>query len=115
MFDIGKKIKTLRQQRGWSQGDISRMLNISVPAFSKIETDVTDINLSRLKQIADIFNVSVYEMLSTGSVPDNTNADELRIAVEKIEQQSAKISQLQEYIITLYEELHKTRQKVTNS
>ena len=55
MQDLGKKIKMLRQQNGWSQGDVAKRLDISVPAFSKIETGVTDINLSRLEQIVTIF------------------------------------------------------------
>jgi transcriptional regulator with XRE-family HTH domain len=51
MQDLGRKIKLMRQQNGWSQGDVAKRLDISVPAFSKIETGVTDINLSRLEQI----------------------------------------------------------------
>jgi transcriptional regulator with XRE-family HTH domain len=36
MHSIGKKIKTLRQQKGWSQSEIAEMLSISIPAFSKL-------------------------------------------------------------------------------
>ncbi|MDB5030796.1 helix-turn-helix transcriptional regulator [Mucilaginibacter sp.] len=107
MFEIGKRIKTLRQQRGWSQGDIAELLNISVPAFSKIESDVTDVNISRLNQIAETFGVRVIDLISTQVEPSQSLLDELKEAKDTIVAQSAKINHLQEYIITLYEQLQK--------
>jgi len=115
MLEIGKKIKSLRQIKGWSQAEIAEMLNISVPAFSKIETDITDINISRLKQIADIFGITLSEMVSTGETENVTHVNELKSAKDTIEAQASKISHLQEYIITLYEELHKSKQSLVNS
>ena len=41
---IGKSIRILRHQHGWSQEDIANRLGISIPAFSKIETGVTEVN-----------------------------------------------------------------------
>ncbi|RZL30334.1 MAG: XRE family transcriptional regulator, partial [Pedobacter sp.] len=55
---IGSNIRQLRQKNGWSQGDVAQRLKISIPAFSKIETGITDINISRLEQIANLFDVS---------------------------------------------------------
>lgn len=117
MFEIGKRIKTLRQQKGWSQSDIAKLLNISVPAFSKIESDITDVNISRLNQIAETFGVPVIDLISTQVEPPSQSLlDELKEAKDTIAVQSAKINQLQEYIITLYEQLHKKNaQDVINS
>ena len=106
MNDVGKRIKTLRQLKGWSQGDTAKQLNISVPAFSKIEADITGINLTRLAEIAKIFDVSIIELLSPDAVKGADYIDELKIAKSTIDKQAAKINQLQEYVITLYEELH---------
>jgi transcriptional regulator with XRE-family HTH domain len=116
MFEIGKKIKALRQQRGWSQSHIAELLNISVPAFSKIESDITDLSVSRLRQIADVFNVSAVELISNQPDPSQSLLDELQEAKNTIAAQNLKINHLQEYIITLYEQLHKqqTQQDVIN-
>lgn len=38
-----------------------------LPAFSKIETGRTDINITRLEQIAGLFNASIFEILSKPS------------------------------------------------
>jgi transcriptional regulator with XRE-family HTH domain len=36
MKALGKKIRLLRHQKGWSQEDVAKKLDISIPAFSKI-------------------------------------------------------------------------------
>jgi len=116
MFEIGKKIKSLRQQKGWSQSDIAALLKISVPAFSKIESDLTDMSMSRLTQIADVLEVPVVNLLSVEEVkPSQTLVDELHEAKNTIATQSQKINQLQEYIITLYEQIHKQKQGVISN
>jgi transcriptional regulator with XRE-family HTH domain len=63
MEHVGRDIRTLRQKEQWSQGEVAKRLDISIPAFSKIETGITDINLSRLDQISRLFNVSIMEIL----------------------------------------------------
>jgi len=40
MNTLGKKIRLLRHQKGWSQEDVAKRLDISIPAFSKIETGI---------------------------------------------------------------------------
>jgi len=114
MFEIGKKIKTLRQQRGWSQSHIAELLNISVPAFSKIESDITDLSVSRLRQIADVFNIPAVDLIADQTEPSQSLLDELQEAKNTITALSTKINHLQEYIITLYEQLHKQTQDVIN-
>ena len=102
---VGKNIRTLRHQRGWSQEDVANRLGISIPAFSKIETGVTDINLSRLEQIANIFEINVAQILAA----DNTDADftpsNLSIAQKKLVDRESEIANLQRKVILLYEEL----------
>ena len=63
MNELKNNIKKLRQDKGWSQSDVSKQLGISIPAYSKIETGITDINLSRLEQISRIFEVDAAELL----------------------------------------------------
>lgn len=37
MDKLGKAIRLLRHQKDWSQRDVAKRLDISIPAFSKIE------------------------------------------------------------------------------
>jgi transcriptional regulator with XRE-family HTH domain len=115
MLEIGKKIKTLRQQKGWSQAEIAELLKISIPAFSKIESDITDLSMSRLQQIANTFEVPIVDLIATKTEPSQTLLGELQSAKDTIAAQAAKINHLQEYIITLYEQLHKSKQDAVHS
>jgi transcriptional regulator with XRE-family HTH domain len=102
----GKNIRTLRHQHNWSQEDVANRLGISIPAFSKIETGVTDINLSRLEQIANIFEVSVVNLLSLEYVEQpNIQDASLNIIQKRLMDREAEIAHLQRKVILLYEEL----------
>jgi transcriptional regulator with XRE-family HTH domain len=102
----GKNIRTLRHEHGWSQEDVANRLGISIPAFSKIETGVTDINLSRLEQIANIFEVSVVNLLSLEYTEEPSTHDlSLNIIQKKLIDREAEITNLQRKVILLYEEL----------
>jgi transcriptional regulator with XRE-family HTH domain len=107
---VGKNIRTLRHQHGWSQEDVANRLGISIPAFSKIETGVTDINLSRLEQIANIFEVNVVNILALDSEDVDMKPSSLSVAQKKLIDRESEIANLQRKVILLYEEL---RNKVT--
>lgn len=104
MKTLGKKIRLLRHQNGWSQEDVAKRLDISIPAFSKIETGITDVNLSRLEQISRLFDMSVVQLLNQNDPEEerkvNNELEEIR---EKLKQREAEIIDLQKKVIQLYE------------
>ena len=112
MLELGKKIRSLRQQKGWSQVDVAQKIGLSPAAFSKIEKDVTDISISRIEQLAAIFEVDLAELILSHPVSNHQQQDELKSTKEQLEASLNKIVHLQEYIITLYEELHQTKRKI---
>ncbi len=107
MKNLGKKIRLLRHQRGWSQEDVAKRLDISIPAFSKIETGITDVNLSRLDQISQLFDLSIVQLLTYNDVDDQKKYNsELDSVVEKLKAREEEVLSLQKKVIDLYEELH---------
>lgn len=102
---VGKNIRALRHQHGWSQEDVANRLGISIPAFSKIETGVTDINLSRLEQIANIFDVNVVNILALDNEEADMRPSSLSVAQKKLIDRESEIANLQRKVILLYEEL----------
>lgn len=108
MNALGKKIRLLRHQKGWSQEDVAKRLDISIPAFSKIETGITDVNLSRLNQISKLFGLSLVQLLSTSEVDDDKGRmDELNEINRKLQLREIEVIDLQKKVIELYEQLHK--------
>jgi transcriptional regulator with XRE-family HTH domain len=102
---VGRCIKTLRLMRGWSQEDMANKMNISIPAFSKIETGITDVNLSRLEQIAHICEVSLVQLFLANHKQQDEIAWQLPVFENKIATREIEIVALQRKVIELYEEL----------
>ncbi|GGH24961.1 helix-turn-helix domain-containing protein [Sphingobacterium alkalisoli] len=108
MNALGKKIRLLRHQKGWSQEDVAKRLDISIPAFSKIETGITDVNLSRLNQISKLFGLTLVQLLSiSDSEEDKAKVDEVNELNKKLQQRETEVIDLQKKVIDLYEQLHK--------
>ncbi|MCO5935395.1 helix-turn-helix domain-containing protein [Mucilaginibacter sp. RB4R14] len=106
MKTLGKKIRLLRHQKGWSQEEVAKRLSISIPAFSKIETGITDINLSRLEQIAVLFEMTVVQLLTYNEVGhDKQIASELENVSKKLMDRETEVIDLQKKVIELFEEL----------
>jgi len=110
MKTLGKKIRLLRHQRGWSQEDVAKRLDISIPAFSKIETGITDINLSRLEQIANLFEMSVVQLLTFNDTEQEQKyVNELETVNKKLLDREIEVIDLQKKVIELFEELRHSR------
>lgn len=60
---IGKNIKEIRKVKKKEVKDAARGLGISVQAYGKIENGGTDLNISRLFEIAKFFDVSFTQVL----------------------------------------------------
>ena len=110
MKTLGKKIRLLRHQKGWSQEDVAKRLDISIPAFSKIETGITDINLSRLEQISNLFEMSVVQLLTFNDLEqDQKFINELEVVNKKLTDRETEIIDLQKKVIELFEELRHSK------
>ncbi|QJD97937.1 helix-turn-helix transcriptional regulator [Mucilaginibacter robiniae] len=110
MKTLGKKIRLLRHQKGWSQEDVAKRLDISIPAFSKIETGITDINLSRLEQIANLFDMSVVSLLTFNDAEyEQKYQSELENVNKKLMDRETEVIDLQKKVIELFEELRQSK------
>ena len=111
MKTLGKKIRLLRHQKSWSQEDVAKRLDISIPAFSKIETGITDINLSRLEQIATLFEMGVVQLLTFNETDqDQKFITELEDVHKRLTDRENEVIELQKKVIELFEELRHKRE-----
>ena len=58
-MELSEKIKELRKKRDWSQEIVANKLNISLNSYGALERGETDIKLSRLEELAGIFEVDI--------------------------------------------------------
>lgn len=78
-MEIHDKIRVMREINQWSQEDMAEKLDMSPTGYAKIEHGKTNLTLDKLKQIAQIFNIDVVELITKNdrsfffSICDNTN------------------------------------------
>ncbi len=100
MKTLGDKIRYFRNLKGWSQDDMADKLDISLPAYSKIERNITDVSYKRMNQIAGVFGITVIELLSLSTKPSEQS--DLQNTLREKEKE---INKLQKKVIELLEKL----------
>ena len=73
MNQIGKEIKKLRTERELTQDQLAEKLNVTRQAVSNWETGKTQPDLETLTALADIFEVSVEELIYANATPKKMN------------------------------------------
>lgn len=95
-MELHRKLKSLREERRYSQEYMALQLGISQNAYSRIELGITKISIERLKSLSKILGVSIHQLIHPGEetkandhfrVPVNLQENELyeRIIREKEE------------------------------
>ncbi|MDP1614215.1 MAG: helix-turn-helix transcriptional regulator [Methylococcales bacterium] len=117
---INEKIRFMRQMKELSQEEMAEQLGLSLNGYANIERGETDVQMSRLEQIAKIFDVDLMELLNFGektigcligdfnnpfsnNISQNINASQhAQFEIEKlqliVEQQLKEIAYLKEII-----------------
>lgn len=109
--EVAKNIRLLRISKGWTQGYLAQRLHISTAACSKIENGYIDINVSRLIELRDIFQIKMSELLSA----NEKSADTFISIKSQIKERDEEILRLQKRLISLHEEIKSKAQKSINS
>ena len=82
--NVGKRMKTLRKQAGYTQEQIADALDVTVAFISNIENDRVKMNLRVLSYYAKLLNVSIDYLLrpesdENGEKDDVLNKEILRL------------------------------------
>ena len=60
---LRNNIIRLREERGWSQAELARRINMNNAALNKVEKGVRKLSSSELDELASVFNVSTDYLL----------------------------------------------------
>jgi len=116
-MQLHEKISLLRKVKGWTQETMAEHMRMSLHGYANIERGETDIQLSRLEEIAQVLGIELKELINfdeknvlnniaesqtqfnnyVNSTTKN-NEHELEKANLIIEQQSKEIAYLKEII-----------------
>lgn len=65
MKNVNQKIKIMREINQWSQEEMAQKLHMSVNGYAKIERGETKLTLNKLEQIAQVFDLDVFEFMQS--------------------------------------------------
>lgn len=65
-MNVNEKVRFLREAQGWSQEEMAEKVGLSVHGYAKIERGETQLNLSRLRQICEVLNYDMLELMTLG-------------------------------------------------
>ncbi len=82
---IVKKIRTRRESLNYSQEHMANELELSQPAYSKIEKGETKLNLECILKIATILDLELYELLDSIYTINNFNNKDSSHAIGLVE------------------------------
>jgi transcriptional regulator with XRE-family HTH domain len=90
--DIGKFVKILRERNELTQEFVSEKIGISRPTLNKIESNKTDLSLKQAKKLADLFNISIEDLLNCREIESillkhnksDKEKDSIRISIPEI-------------------------------
>ena len=84
-MSIEKNLSLLRKKKGLTQQQLGEMLNISAQAVSKWENGLAEPDLTTVKKIASIYNITVDDILETDmeNVVDVADAETIAMTVSE--------------------------------
>ena len=85
----------------WTQEDVAEKLGMSTTGYAKIERGQTNVSVEKLKQIAQVFNVNVAQLLDDNerfvlftNVDNHSNYNNYFGTNEKLSLENEKLKQL---------------------
>ena len=104
-ISIGKTIKKLRAEKGVTQEELAKYLNITFQSVSKWETEAATPDTMLLPQIAIFFGVSIDDLFSVGDINHFERVDKiLEINPETEELSESSFLYAKRYLIGFLEE-----------
>ncbi|MBX3101666.1 MAG: helix-turn-helix transcriptional regulator [Bacteroidetes bacterium] len=116
MNAIGNKIRMVRELRGYSQEYMADRMGISQTSYSRLESEATDLTLSRLDQVANVLEINPMDLLAMEEkfiFQNNTNCgiaaynhgsftmNDIKSLEDKIKQLENRLT-LQEELLAIY-------------
>lgn len=75
-FDLGKKISSLRKNNSMTQKELASLLHVSNKVISKWELNQSEPDISSLRSLSHIFNISISELLGQNKEQEKLTSNE---------------------------------------
>jgi transcriptional regulator with XRE-family HTH domain len=110
-MNVYETIKKLRKSKGLTQAEMADKLNLATSNYTLLENGKTELTYSKMLKLAEVFGVSVGELLGlegVQSVPNGEQASEIEALKKEVERLKKEAQDLRE-INQMQKENIKTR------
>ena len=90
-MNIGTNIYTLRKEKKITQAQLAEKLGISEQAISKWENDLSEPDISTLKRLSELFNVSMVELLDIEGKKEEKQEEQSVVTKEDVDNIATEI------------------------
>ncbi len=107
-MDISEKLKELRKKLKLSQAEVAERLGLAQSNYGLLENGSREITLSKLEKLAEVFGVSVGELLGlegVQAVPNGEQASEIEALKREVESYKSQLAISASLLEALYESL----------
>jgi transcriptional regulator with XRE-family HTH domain len=99
LMNIGGRIAQLRDQRGWTQEELSTSLGISRAALSHYEKNRREPDTETLTKVADLFHVTIDYLVGRTDNPHGSLDEDVRSFADQLE--LSEIELLEKFTLTV--------------
>ncbi len=94
LMGFGERLSKFRKEKGYTQKDLADKLNVSQQVISNIERNASNPDIIFLKDLADLYLVSIDELIGREVVPKDYNNLEQKImsVVEQMDDKGKELS-----------------------
>lgn len=94
MQTIGKRLAEIRKNHNYKQTDLASKLNVSQQVISNIERGVTTPDIEQLKKIADIYQISLDQLVGREFLSDGSDTIERQIisCIKQMDEKGRELS-----------------------
>jgi transcriptional regulator with XRE-family HTH domain len=91
---IGERLAKIRKDKGYKQKEIAELLNVSQQIISNIERNITTPDIEILKRTADVYAISLDELIGRRfeNYNDNDVTQQIINIVEKMDDTGKELS-----------------------
>jgi len=106
-MDLAENIKNIREQKNYKQIEVATYIGVDKSAYSKIEKKLRSITVEELQKMAQLFNMTVDQIINyEGSIPteitieDKNEVEQIRLIQQLEEEDKQTIFKLVEKMLT---------------
>lgn len=94
MQSLGKRLAEIRKKNNFKQTDLAEILNVSQQVISNIERGVTVPDIEQLKKCADVYKISLDQLVGRDFSGDDSNEVEREIIsyINQMDEEGKKLS-----------------------